>query len=404
MNKEAHSLSIQEGLWDRVQGPDSFQRSLPASHERGLSGFKKVDWSFPHSRHRGLTHGLHPWPAKFIPDVPATAISLLSEPGETVLDPFCGSGTAAVEAFVADRGFVASDINPLAVLITEGKCEVPGPDDRLLIAKWAETLSPQAVSEELLSEAPPIPNLSYWFDPPVIAQLVYLLRKIREVGVAPAFLQTVFSSIIVGVSHQESETRYRRVERPTSAEDTLARFRRRLSLALRMAALTSRQVRAGCSLTRTYGNFDARQLPNHLPEGCAGLSVFSPPYPNSFDYHLYHRFRMFWLGMDPIPIKHLEIGAHLRNQPDHLAWLDDMRCVFQGIVHCLTKGGYAVCLVGSGIIRGKRIDSSNLLWEMAPSAGLTPIWRTTRKVPRSRKSFNLADARIAREEVLLFQR
>ena len=147
MSRETHSLSLQEGLWDRVPEPLSFQGALPTPHERGLTGFKKVDWSFPDSRDRGFTHGLHPWPAKFIPDVPATAISLLSEPGETVLDPFCGCGTAAVEAFVADRGFVASDVNPLAVLITEGKCEVPGPNDRLLIAKWAETLSPQAVSK-----------------------------------------------------------------------------------------------------------------------------------------------------------------------------------------------------------------------------------------------------------------
>ena len=39
---------------------------------------------------------------------------------------------------------------------------------------------------------------------------------------------------------------------------------------------------------------------------------------------------MFWLGIDPRPIKHTEIGAHLRYQ-DSIAWLEDMRCVFEGL-------------------------------------------------------------------------
>ena len=396
------SRSQQAGFWDEVQGPVKGEAALPAPYGPVLPGFQKVDWSFPDSTNRGFTHGLHPWPAKFIPDIPATAISLLSEPGDTVLDPFCGCGTTAVEALVSDRGFIASDVNPLAVLITKGKCEVPGPGERLVIARWAETLHPQIASQDLLLQAPPIPNLSYWFDQPVIAQLVYLLNEIKALGITSAFLETIFSSIIVGVSHQESETRYRRVARRISAEETLARFQRRLSQGLRMAASTSQQD--SVAIKRTYREIDARKLPEFLPAECTRLSVFSPPYPNSFDYHLYHRFRMFWLGMNPLSVKHSEIGAHLRYQPDHLAWLDDMKRMFEGLTHCLEKGGYAVCVVGTGIIRGKTVHSGTLLWKMAPSVGLTPIWRTTRLVPRSRKSFNLSDARIGREEVLVFQR
>ena len=401
IRKEAYS-PLQATLWDTDQGIALNKPPSPGQYQHGLSGFKNIDWSFRGSTERAFTHGLHPWPAKFIPDIPATAISLLSEPGDTVLDPFCGCGTTAVEALVANRGVIASDVNPLAVLITRGKCEVPGPSERLDISKWVKYLSAQIVSEELLSDAPPIPNLSYWFDNPVIAQLVYLLKEIKTLGVASDFLETVFSSIIVGVSHQESETRYRRVERTVTAEDTLARFRKRLSQGLHMASLTERRV--GIKGKRIFEEFDARNLAVSLPASCAHLAVFSPPYPNSFDYHLYHRFRMFWLGMNPISVKHSEIGAHLRYQPDHVTWLNDMRCVFQGVSHCLIRGGFAVCVVGDGIIKGEKVHSASLLWEMAPTVGLTPKWRTTRAVPGNRKSFNLADARIGREEVLVFQR
>ena len=41
------------------------------------------------------THGFHKYPAKFIPDIPRWAIEkyLNGEKGQTILDPFCGSGT-----------------------------------------------------------------------------------------------------------------------------------------------------------------------------------------------------------------------------------------------------------------------------------------------------------------------
>lgn len=42
-----------------------------------------------------------------------------SEPGETVLDPFCGSGTTAVAAYQLGRHFVGGDIEPRYIEITK---------------------------------------------------------------------------------------------------------------------------------------------------------------------------------------------------------------------------------------------------------------------------------------------
>ena len=36
-----------------------------------------------------------------------------------------------------------------------------------------------------------------------------------------------------------------------------------------------------------------------IKKGSVDFIVTSPPYPNAFDYHLYHRFRIFWLDGDP---------------------------------------------------------------------------------------------------------
>ena len=40
-----------------------------------------------------LTHGLHKYPAKFFPELPRWLIKRYSNEYDTILDPFCGSGT-----------------------------------------------------------------------------------------------------------------------------------------------------------------------------------------------------------------------------------------------------------------------------------------------------------------------
>lgn len=61
----------------------------------------------------------HRWkeshPARFIPEVPRKFILLFSHRGETVLDPFCGSGTTNVEALKLGRNSIGIDVNPKSV-------------------------------------------------------------------------------------------------------------------------------------------------------------------------------------------------------------------------------------------------------------------------------------------------
>src|SRR5213594_2218325 len=68
-----------------------------------------------------LTHGIHPYPAKFIPQIPKFLIEELSYPGETIADIFCGSGTTLVEALLLGRNTIGVDANPLACLVSQAK-------------------------------------------------------------------------------------------------------------------------------------------------------------------------------------------------------------------------------------------------------------------------------------------
>jgi DNA modification methylase len=57
--------------------------------------FRAVDWSFPDSAPDPV-NDIHPYPAKFISEIPRHALALTDLDG-AVLDPFCGSGTTLVE-------------------------------------------------------------------------------------------------------------------------------------------------------------------------------------------------------------------------------------------------------------------------------------------------------------------
>ena len=91
------------------------QKSTPESIKFDLDSFKDKGY---------LTHNFHPYPAKFVPQIPRILIEALTDVGDTVLDPFCGSGTSLVEASILQRYSVGFDLNPIAGLISRVKTTV----------------------------------------------------------------------------------------------------------------------------------------------------------------------------------------------------------------------------------------------------------------------------------------
>jgi DNA modification methylase len=69
----------------------------------------------------------HHWeekhPARFIPELPERYIKLFSHRGETVLDPFCGSGTTNVVAKQLGRNSIGVDVNPRSAAMAIARLE-----------------------------------------------------------------------------------------------------------------------------------------------------------------------------------------------------------------------------------------------------------------------------------------
>ena len=91
----------------------------------------------------GWTHDFYRYPARFSPAFAEAAIREFSKPGNTVLDPFVGGGTTAVEALVHGRNVVAADINSLAVFVTRAKTTPLSSSEVGAVSDWASEVAPK---------------------------------------------------------------------------------------------------------------------------------------------------------------------------------------------------------------------------------------------------------------------
>lgn len=59
------------------------------------------DWDYATADTKTHPHGFHTYPAMMIPQVARRLVRMYGRAGDTLLDPFCGSGTSPVEARLA---------------------------------------------------------------------------------------------------------------------------------------------------------------------------------------------------------------------------------------------------------------------------------------------------------------
>lgn len=174
-----------------------------------LQQLEQIDWNFEVRQNQQEVESVHPYPAKFIADLPSAFIDVLPiHQGSILMDPFCGSGTSLAEGQRRGIETLGVDLNPIACLISRVKTSP---------LSTSAMESAHQVTEKIGSTnslVPSIPNLNHWFKEPIQRALAPLMNAID--GAPPEnrdFLRLAASSIIVRVSNQDSDTRYAAVEK-----------------------------------------------------------------------------------------------------------------------------------------------------------------------------------------------
>lgn len=399
--------------------PNHVAVRAPLHDSLGLQRLRSVDWDFAEAKTIYLTHGIHPYPAKFIPQIPNALVQELSSVGETVIDIFCGSGTTLVESLLLKRHAIGVDANPLACLISTAKTTRLLDGDAELLQELVERSARSAESVALpypnLFDAKPFTSsaprpsdkaLDFWFEPFIIEELAEILSWCRTLPTESSRLLalTCFSSIVVSVSKQDSDTRYVRRKKDLTPGEAFRRFSRALSEATRTATEVTELVEPRFSCRVIHAD-----LLSQPDIGPVDLVVCSPPYPNAYSYHLYHMTRMLWLGMDYKTFKKNEIGSHRKysNKGKNGATVEtfrsEMERIFSWLRQHLKPNKYACFVIGDSTLSGKKINNADVISDAAQRQGIIEVARIQRTMQDSRKSFNPSIGKIKNEQILILR-
>ena len=149
------------------------------------------------------THQIHSYPAKLLVHIPYFFLnnSYFSKKGDSVLDPFNGSGTVLLESIIANRNAYGADPNPLARLISEVKVSKL---DVIKLCKSAKEIIEEA-KECKNARVPEVVNCDFWFPKKVKLQLAKLLAVINKIEDEPIkyFMLVSFSNCVKKVSYAD---------------------------------------------------------------------------------------------------------------------------------------------------------------------------------------------------------
>ena len=253
-----------------------------------------------------LTHAIFAYPAKFIPQIVRYAINTYTKEGDWIVDPFAGSGTVGVEAYLCKRNAVLLDLNLLLNHIMPLK--VYCSKKRLPEAGLHKLL--EGMRESSHQFAPAWSNVDYWYAPEILAVLSQYWGFIHKTD------NDVFSSIIKAAllkaskhfSNTEDRTpKLARSKRKLNAIEELLKenWREQLDEMVHNLSLkTLKSLNDFVMYTQQHHNEHAPEIQWQggvdssyiiVPRECDVL-ITSPPYLQAQEYIRSTKMDLFWLG------------------------------------------------------------------------------------------------------------
>lgn len=352
----------------------------------------------------------------FAPELIERAVRESIIPVRHIVDPFGGSGTTALAAQFLGINSTTIEVNPFLADLIEAKIAVYDFD---AVVRAFSTVMVKASRRNLKLKKPfPGAPPTFW-EPGIKGRYIFsrkvaericafrtAINEVRNVNARRLFRVLLASSAVsasnILISGKGRRYRSNWKERPQYPDLVDETFEKNVLMAL--YDLRRYEVRP----CRQYGILrgDARNLISKVQE--IDLSVFSPPYPNSFDYTDVYNVEMWAVGYlsDPemnrqlrkstirshVQIKrsfspltqsqskmlaktHAELEG-VRGQlwdkdiPEMVsAYFDDMRNVLLGLRHKIRRRGRVFIVVGDSRYANVTIPVNKILAEEAPHLG-----------------------------------
>jgi hypothetical protein len=339
-----------------------------------------------------------------------------------IVDPFGGSGTTGLASQFLGAKPTLIEVNPYLADLINAKLDVYNTDDLVRTLSWVCTeakkrLRSRRPVRKLFPDAPktfiePGINGQYIFSKPIAEKIDSYLDVINSIPAAEIrrLFKVLLGSILISVSNVSISgkgRRYRRgwenrAVRPESVDDLFQEYA--LNAAFDLQMYNSRAVR---DFTLLRG--DSRTLLTSVDQ--IDLSVFSPPYPNSFDYTDVYNVELWMLGYlkgseSNLILRNSTLRSHVqinrdmsgnrymskaltqtiaaldqsreqlwnRHIPEMIAaYASDMGDIMSSLASKLRPGGRVYMVVGDSRYAGVYIPVAKVLTEISKQTGLRAI-------------------------------
>lgn len=382
----------------------------------------------------------------FSPSLVLEQIQACSKKPSVIVDPFGGSGTSALIASSLGIECSTIEVNPFLSDLIEAKLTNYDPQSAILafteVLAFADLDKGKALKRYEASLPPTFVETAdkerWLFNRDIASRILAFRSAIDGLGVCPeaTLLTVLLGACLVDASNiviSGKGRRYRRnwQNRKTFSYNLDVAFQGKVSTAVEDIAKSQ-----GLKRSRpTVISGDSRDKVSLLPENI-DLALFSPPYPNSFDYTDIYNIELWMLGYfkvsdDNRTLRNSTLRSHvqikrdygkppvgspllddvlnqLRNAKSELwsKWIPDMVGAYFGdlfkitstIGQKLSESGRIVMVVGDSRYAGIHIPVADILAELATNDGLTVLSkhsaRSMRSSPQQGGSHVLAESLI----------
>lgn len=300
--------------------------------------FQIIHMNRTRSVNQYLTHWIYPYKGKFHPQMIRALLNIIGlEQGDTVLDPFIGSGTTAVEAQLLGVNCIGIDVSPLCV--TQSKVKTDSVEVFPQIIEWQEEVKKRIKPSLFNHNGNTLDDvINLIADEKVrnfykMAKLVAIsdnVRRGREFS--SAFLKNL-EMMICSVSDYEQIIR---------------------KLNLRLGKM---DIRTG----------DSRALPLSS-ESIEGV-ITSPPYSIALDYVENDAHALEELGYNLSEIREEFVGVRGKGQARIDLYNDDLKKSLEEMYRVLKPNKYAVVIIGNATYLGQEVRTVESTIDFAEKIG-----------------------------------
>lgn len=333
-------------------------------------------------------HRLHPYLGKYIPQLVEIFLRKYFEPGQTVLDPFCGSGTTLVQGNELGINSVGYDISAFNVMLCRAKTQKYDVDkvekevkDALgkmkAFSKEAMELSGYSIPEEsvhqlaLFASKSSLEDTEYlqrWFAPQALEELLSYLHLIEKEGyeysdllkiilsrsARSARLTTHFDLDFPKQPQLEPYWCYKH-SRTCQPTQSAYKFLYRYSLDTIKRIEEFAKLRTDAKVEIHHEDSRKAEIP--LIDGV----MTSPPYVGLIDYHAQHAYAYHLLGLHDRSEEEIGAAVNGSSQRAKKEYQQNIAEVFKRSAESMPSGGKMIIVAA---------DRSNLYNEIVKLAGL----------------------------------